>query len=596
MEEAEERMAKEGVIYIGDSDPRGEGRVRGETPYPVTTPVSRALPFSPLSGPVFPTAETKQEEEVARDLRAGEAPEEKKELEDSRRQSLQKEDEERQREVPDSGGGSTGGLVREGALFDEEQLKRMNELMLQAPLLMGVREGKGEDVPSRPQWLREEEVRHQKFIEDRERIREEWRDQQRRVLMLQDAGQLKLLERMKGLEDEAQKSQKEVDELRKMNVALIDNNKKLLDDNKKLRDSTREMIEKFRQLPDSPYGTPNGIEDSGDGKREGKELEEEAEEEEKNEEKGSEAEGQSTPRKKEKEGAATSPVDPKLMMKGMIKLMEGMQLMQSQILEVKKNKDVEVVKGSVGELPKLAEWRPETAPLDLTDWLISIEPAMGDLSDGSQQWWEEMITTSKQWYADHQELTPLEKVSHVVTVPPHLQDPKFQRLEKRATALLMAAVPSQQQEEVIAAKEVSAIGVLTRLMIAYQPGGLSEKAAILGALDSPEEAQNLGQAVVGLRRWLRWHRRAGDIGVVRPDATIQVRGLQKLVRKILKDHGDLAFRIQLAKSSLLIDTVPTSESVLKYGEPPPCRDRAGGPSGQEEERSPSPTRSQGQED
>lgn len=52
--------------------------------------------------------------------------------------------------------------------------------------------------------------------------------------------------------------------------------------------------------------------------------------------------------------------------------------------------------------------------------------------------------------------------------------------------------------------------------------------------------------------------------MVRPDATIQVRGLQKLVRKILKDHGDLAFRIQLAKSSLLIDTVPTSESVLKY--------------------------------
>ena len=46
---------------------------------------------------------------------------------------------------------------------------------------------------------------------------------------------------------------------------------------------------------------------------------------------------------------------------------------------------MEVVRGSVSELPRLPEWKAETAPLDLTDWLLTIEPAMGDLSDGSQQ-------------------------------------------------------------------------------------------------------------------------------------------------------------------------------------------------------------------
>ena len=559
IEEAEERLAKEGVIYIGDTDPRGAPSSR-EGDKTMITPVARALPFSPLSGQVFPEVEVKKKEEAVRDLRAGESLEEPTEAEEGRRLSLQEGREARDLEVLGSGGGSSGGFPRNMSLFDEEQLRRMNDLMIQAPLLMGSRE---EPPSSRPGWLREEEEKQRRLMEQKEREREDWRDQQRRVLMLQEEGQLKLLEKVRGLEKETQNSQKEVDELRQMNLALIENNKRLLEDNRKMREGTREMIEKMRQLPDSPFKTPEGVQEGGVEKEdeEGRTETQEGAEKEEEEKKG----GETTPRKKAEEGGvAGSPVDSKLMMKGMMKLMEGMQMMQSQILEVRKNKDVEVVKGSVGELPRLAEWRPDTAPLDLTDWLISIEPAMGDLSDGSQQWWEEMITTSKRWYAEHQELTPLEKVSHEVAVPSRLQDPKFQRLEKRATALLMAAIPSQQQEEVIAAKEVSAIGVLTRLMIAYQPGGLSEKAAILGALDAPDEAQTLGQAVLGLRRWLRWHRRAGDIGVVRPDATIQVRGLQKLVRKILKDHGDLAFRIQLAKSSLLIDTVPTSDSVLRY--------------------------------
>ena len=256
--------------------------------------------------------------------------------------------------------------------------------------------------------------------------------------------------------------------------------------------------------------------------------------------------------------------DLKAVLGGMIKLMEGMQMMQSQILEVKKHKEVEVVKSSVNELPKLPEWRAETAPLDLTDWFLTIEPAMGDLSDGSQQWWEGMLRSARMWYAEHLEKTPLERVTHLPEVPPELKEARYQRLEKRATALLMAAIPGNQQEEVVAGKDVSTMNILGRLMLSYQPGGLSEKSAILAALDSPEEASTLASAVTGLRRWLRWHRRAGEVGVVRPDATIQVKGLGRLMKKVLKDNADLAFRIQLAKSSLQIDTTPTEKSVMTF--------------------------------
>ena len=156
------------------------------------------------------------------------------------------------------------------------------------------------------------------------------------------------------------------------------------------------------------------------------------------------------------------------------------------------------------------------------------------------------------------------RVAHRPVLPPELCDARYLRLEKRATALLMQAIPVSQQEEVIAGKEVTVVSILSRLMLSYQPGGLSEKAAILGALDSPEEAQSLTAAVSGLRKWLRWHRRAGEVGVTRPDPTIQARGLSKLMRKVLRDNADLGFRISLAKSSLQVDATPTESSVMKF--------------------------------
>ena len=143
---------------------------------------------------------------------------------------------------------------------------------------------------------------------------------------------------------------------------------------------------------------------------------------------------------------------------------------------------------------------------------------------------------------------------------PHLRRWAMCRSYPRSS---MAAIPASQQEEVIAGKDVSTMNVLAKLMLSYQPGGLNQN-TILTALDSPEEAQTLSQAVTGLRKWLRWHRRAGEVGVVRPDATIQVKGLGRLMKKVLKDNADLAFRIQLAKSSLQIDTTPTESSVMTY--------------------------------
>ena len=408
------------------------------------------------------------------------------------------------------GGWVTGGAGAQSPLFNEEQLRRIAELQRAAPMLMG-----RPTELERPTWLVDEERKRIEAEAEKER-QEGLRERQRVFLRLNDQEKMDMLDRIRVLDEEVQKmfkeageSKKEADRLKKENGDLREVNQKVAEELKKIRDQERRSREEFGTPAEGEEGFPERPKE--------------------------EIPGVSTPRRDEPrvgEEKKDSPIDSRMMLKGMMKLMEGMQVMQTQLLDVKKESGLEVVRGGASELPRLPEWRAETAPLDLTDWLLTIGPAMGDLSNGSQQWWEATLAAAREWYTKHQEKPPLEKVTHKPEVPIELREVRYQRLEKRATALLMAAIPQTQQEEVIAGKEVSTLAVLSRLMTSYQPGGLSEKAAILSALDSPEEAQTLPQAVTGLRRWLRWHRRAGEVNVVRPDATIQVKGLWKLMKKV----------------------------------------------------------------
>ena len=101
-------------------------------------------------------------------------------------------------------------------------------------------------------------------------------------------------------------------------------------------------------------------------------------------------------------------------------------------------------------------------------------------------------------------------------------------------------------------------------MLLYQPGGLGEKELILRQLEAPPEAGSLAEAVQGLRKWSRWRNRAGDLGVQEPDPFLLLKGLNKITRRVLEQHRDLSFRISLARSTLQVDSTPTSRSVTSF--------------------------------
>ena len=252
----------------------------------------------------------------------------------------------------------------------------------------------------------------------------------------------------------------------------------------------------------------------------------------------------------------------------MLKLMEGMQALQEKIVVggAKGGADyMETVKAPM-ELPKLVHWDPESGPIDFNDWLALIQPYMEDLADTATEWWSEMLAAVQKWYDDHMSATPLARLTHDCQAPATLALKKWTRLERRASAMLMSSIPEPLKDEILSSRLVTTFGILCKLYVAYQPGGLAEKSLVLTALESPKEETTLDRGVSGLRKWIRWRRRAKDIGVGVPDPTVLVRGLTKMTKRILAAHPDLAFRISLARNTLLLDSVPNHTTVGQFAD------------------------------
>ena len=168
------------------------------------------------------------------------------------------------------------------------------------------------------------------------------------------------------------------------------------------------------------------------------------------------------------------------------------------------------------------------------------------------------------WYQRHLQLQPLDRISHTPMPSSDLAKQKWSRLERRASTLLLMAVPEGQREDLISSKRLSALGIVCQLLVIYQPGGLAKKELILRSLEQPAETTGLPEAVQSLRKWMRWRRRASDLKISEPDPFILLQGLNRIIRKPLEAHRDLSFRISLARSILQVDATPTSSSVTSF--------------------------------
>ena len=252
-------------------------------------------------------------------------------------------------------------------------------------------------------------------------------------------------------------------------------------------------------------------------------------------------------------------------MEFMVLMMESMKELQRKVQEGPEDqglvRGVESIRPGVPELPALSPWDQQQGPLMLGDWLILIEPILSELSVTSGEWWATVVSESEKWYKEHLLLGPLERVQHTLENPLRLQEKKWERVERRASSMLLQALPIPIREELVSARRLSAFGVVTYLMTTYSPGGVSEKQNLLRNLEDPPEITSVQEAPQAMRRWMRWRNRAREIGAVAPDPALQLRGLLRMTRKIVEGQRELQFRVSLLRSGLQVDTTPTEMTV-----------------------------------
>eukprot|EP00438_Fugacium_kawagutii_P026560 Skav206294 [mRNA] locus=scaffold3268:30491:38245:+ [translate_table: standard] len=422
-------------------------------------------------------------------------------------------------------------------LFSQEQVQSMLRMQEQSPLLYPKkRESSTLHALARPSFLEYEEARVEA---DREMLEEARR--QMEELMKENYHLKQRLDRVEGRSDDRFSTPDQSDH-------------KKTDLRSKEAETTKEV--------QTPYQ-----EDADPQKFEGEEEEQEEEQE-------FEDPQVETPRRVNEvrrncsRSSTQKEEDQSDTMKVILTLMQGMQEIQRKLLKApggEAAEECEVVR-QTSDLPKLADWSPETRPIDYNDWLLCLTPQMSDLSQTSQSWWEATLDAARKWYETHMTLSPIARLTHHPVPTPEMNKPKWKRVERRAAALLMTAIPDQLKEEIISSKSVSTLGILAKGMQMYQPGGMTEKMAILNALENPVEATTVAGAVTTLRRWMRWRRRASEVGVTLPDATVLVRGLARLTKKIVLTHADLNFRLSLVRNSLMIDTCPSQDTVARYSE------------------------------
>ncbi|CAE7745152.1 unnamed protein product [Symbiodinium sp. CCMP2592] len=224
----------------------------------------------------------------------------------------------------------------------------------------------------------------------------------------------------------------------------------------------------------------------------------------------------------------------------------------------------ETVKPGITELPSLPSYTPDTGSIDLINWVTHITPIMEDLSDSSSLWWSSMLQEVMNWYARYSAATPLERIRLTPALAASPGKPEWARVERRATAMMLTAIPTSIKEEVIASGGVNTLSLLAKLFSTYQPGNRQEKALVLANLEKPSECQDAATAVESLRKWALWRRRATAIGITEPDASVLLQGLDRICQGVVRADPELAFRVSLIRSTLQLDVNPTATAVTQF--------------------------------
>ena len=108
--------------------------------------------------------------------------------------------------------------------------------------------------------------------------------------------------------------------------------------------------------------------------------------------------------------------------------------------------------------------------------------------------------------------------------------------------------------------------VLYALFRRYQPGGLAERSRLLRQLVEPKTPQTMNEVVEALRGWRRSLRRAQELEIATPDATLLLGALDRMSELVGRTSSQVAFRMSSTRAALGVDVTPSLETVLNFSD------------------------------
>jgi len=130
---------------------------------------------------------------------------------------------------------------------------------------------------------------------------------------------------------------------------------------------------------------------------------------------------------------------------------------------------------------------------------------MGDLATTSLGWWDSMVQEVVAKYTTWLAASPLLERLHSAQPDESIYNTSSarQRMDLRASGLLLAALPASLKQDLIASRNLTSGKILFKVFQTYQPGGASERATTLRELSVEQAAATPKEAVERLRTWRR---------------------------------------------------------------------------------------------
>ena len=132
--------------------------------------------------------------------------------------------------------------------------------------------------------------------------------------------------------------------------------------------------------------------------------------------------------------------------------------------------------------------------------------------------------------------------------------------------MLLNAVPSGVKSEILASRTTSSTEVMFALFRRYHPGGLAERSRLLRSLVEPKTPGNVTELLEILRGWRRSLRRAQELDITTPDATLLLGAVDRMSAPVVKASSQAAFRVSSTRATLGVDVTPTLASVLGFAD------------------------------